>query len=418
MIMSEYYKSLYILHALAHKLNKKEPEIDIFVQGTLSNLIVAIGGKEKLTIRLPKQANWGKIKNFILSNTNLGKYVVGYLGHGLHRTSYNPLIRNSHHPDAYLVVPDTVIRINDGIISEIIGDLSKYCNFDFTKVPVDGNTKSDYFQYDSDLSVTEYKQKIALIQDWIEERNQDDRITLSRQLFLDADFSILDQVVFSAEEKFSNPKNRIIYQKFFDEYGNLIEFGGISPELLVDGLGLVIKTNKLSGTHKRTSSLSEQELWLDKKIIDEHRESIASLVKKLRVITNEIKVEGPMIFELPTLLHLLSIISTRAQNKHQLMNIIQALVLTGATAGDEGYNKLCEVEGISRGAYYGLSVLFGPEMIFFSCPQILRCVFRFNDVVWTQVGGCISRLSYPEDEFYETVYKAESILKNFKKKDL
>jgi anthranilate/para-aminobenzoate synthase component I len=415
--MSRHSRSLHILHTIIENLSLLEMETDVFVQGTLSNLTVAIGQTKRLIIQAPKQDNWAKIKNFILTHSSSRNYVVGYLGHGLHRTADDASIRNSYHPDAYLVVPDTVIRIIEGTIAEVTGDFSKYGDLDFTKAPVEEKVVAEYPHSDTDLVATDYIQKVANIQEWIKERNQDDRITLSRQVLLDTDFSIIDRIVHCNEGKLSNPYNRVVYHKFLDEAGSLVEYGGVSPELLGDGSGLRIRTNKLSGTYAKTAPTAKQELWSNKKILDEHRGSISALVKRLNELSDDVTVEGPIIFELPTLLHLLSIINTRVQDKHQLLDVIQALVLTGATSGREGYQKLYEMEGVSRGAYYGLSVLFGPDLEFYSCPQIIRCVFRYNDFVWTQVGGQISRLSNSEDEFCETVSKVESILTGKKAKE-
>ena len=399
-----------MLNAIVDYLFLHEAEVDIYAQGTAANLTVGIGQVDRIIIKNPAKNDWERIKKFILDKANQGNYVFGYLGHGLHRATFDVSIKNSHHPDAYLFVPDVVIKIIDGYIVEITGDFSKYVDSSLL------NIQKTWIKENSDYSLgeltdTDYLQKITAIQDWIKERNQDDRITLSRQILIEGNFLILDHIASYREEKFANPYNRIIYQKFFDEEGKLNEYGGVSPELLVDGNELKIQTNKLSGTYAKTGPMDEQAIWADKKILDEHEKSVAALVKNLNKVTDQITVKGPALFELTTLFHLLSIVTVQADSRNQILNLIQSLVLTGTTAGEAGYQKLYRLEGIGRGAYYGLSVLFGPNLEIYSCPQILRCVFRHHNIVWTQVGGSVSRLSNPQDEFIETVVKAKSILR-------
>ena len=125
-MLSGCLESLYMLNAIVDYLFLHEAEVDIYAQGTAANLTVGIGQVDRIIIKNPAKNDWERIKKFILDKANQGNYVFGYLGHGLHRATFDVSIKNSHHPDAYLFVPDVVIKIIDGYIVEITGDFSKY----------------------------------------------------------------------------------------------------------------------------------------------------------------------------------------------------------------------------------------------------------------------------------------------------
>lgn len=231
-----------------------------------------------------------------------------------------------------------------------------------------------------------------------------------------------EKIVLSRKEtlEFNNLEVLVIFKKMLETYKNAFvylwfhpEIGlwmGSTPERLLTSFEGNFKTMALAGTQKYAGTTKV--VWQNKEK-QEQQYVTDFMLENLKESVESLEVTAPFTVQAGNLLHIRTDISGKLKSADSLENLIKILHPTPAVCGlpkDVAAAFIMENEGYDRAYYSGyLGVLNINEST--NLFVNLRCMQVENRLVSIYVGGGITADSISENEWEETVYKAEVMKK-------
>lgn len=184
---------------------------------------------------------------------------------------------------------------------------------------------------------------------------------------------------------------------------------GATPETLVKFQGNRFYTMSLAGTRLKDEINSHP--WTDKEMQEQKivTDYILGRLKKLSV--EDLKIHGPETVNAGNLVHLKTDISGRIDSEALKMQVVDALHPTPAVCGfplTKAKQFILQEEGYERSLYTGYIGIDLPELpeTYFVNLRCLRFTLEGAEIF---VGGGITADSDPEEEWLETVNKAQTM---------
>jgi len=229
-----------------------------------------------------------------------------------------------------------------------------------------------------------------------------EKIVLSREVKINLNETLSHKQIFYRLLK-ENPNSYIF---MFQRNNNL--FFGATPERLVSKKNEVISIDALAGTAVNNEE-NKKSLVLDKKNQKEHIIVVDNIVKKIKDMSFELKVENQKILELKNIIHLKTPI--KAKSKQSLMDFINKLHPTPALGGEPSklsVNYIKKFEIYPRGLY-GAPIGYTENKDGLAVVGIRSGLLK-DKTLHVFAGGGIVEDSICLDEYKETEKKLESIL--------
>jgi isochorismate synthase len=202
-------------------------------------------------------------------------------------------------------------------------------------------------------------------------------------------------------------KNAFVYLWFHPEIGLWM---GATPEKLLTSFEGNFKTMALAGTQKYNGTVNV--IWQNKEK-QEQQYVTDFMLENLKESVESLDVTAPFTVQAGNLLHIRTDISGKLKSADSLENLINILHPTPAVCGlpkAVAANFIMENEGYDRAYYSG----YLGELNINNRTSLfvnLRCMQVENRLVTIYVGGGITADSIPENEWEETVSKAEVMKK-------
>ncbi|OGS71430.1 MAG: hypothetical protein A3F91_04795 [Flavobacteria bacterium RIFCSPLOWO2_12_FULL_35_11] len=231
-----------------------------------------------------------------------------------------------------------------------------------------------------------------------------------------------EKIVLSRKEtlEFTSLEVFVIFKKMLDAYKNAFVYlwfhpavglwMGATPEKLLTSFEGNFKTMALAGTQKYTGTTKV--IWGNKEK-QEQQYVTDFMLENLKESIEALEVTAPFTVQAGNLLHIRTDISGKLKSADSLENLIKILHPTPAVCGlpkDVAAAFIMENEGYDRAYYSGyLGVLNINEST--NLFVNLRCMQLENKLASIYVGGGITSDSIPENEWEETVSKAEVMKK-------
>ncbi|MDI6792748.1 MAG: anthranilate synthase component I family protein [bacterium] len=216
-----------------------------------------------------------------------------------------------------------------------------------------------------------------------------------------------------------NPAPFACYLSFGD-----LKLVGSSPERLLRVDGRTIETRPIAGTRPRGKTIRQdsklrKELILDAKeraehimLVDLERNDLGRICKYGSVHVDELMVTE----EYSHVIHIVSNVVGRLREKVGLYDILRATFPGGTITGTpkiRAMEIIDELEPVQRGPYTGSAG-------YISCTGdldlniIIRTIVVKGNQAYAQAGAGIVADSDPNREYYETLHKAEALIKALK----
>ena len=224
------------------------------------------------------------------------------------------------------------------------------------------------------------------------------------------------KVVLSRKEQVDVPNFDLVvaYKSMLQKYDNACVYlwshpkvgvwMGASPERLLKFENNKIETTSLAGTQ----AFSEKLTWGEKEL-EEQQIVTDYIADVLEDHVESVQIDGPKTSKAGSLAHLKSVLTGKLKSTSQLKDIIEKLHPTPAVCGmpkEQSQDFLSTHEKYNRSFYTGF---FG-ELSFRKATNLfvnLRCLQYRNKKVYIYVGGGITAASKAENEWEETVAKAD-----------
>lgn len=247
---------------------------------------------------------------------------------------------------------------------------------------------------------------IALVQKGIDfiKNKKAEKIVLSRKESLE--FENLNAIS-TFKKMLKSYKNAFVYLWFHPEVGLWM---GATPERLLAVEKGNFKTMALAGTQKYKGTTNV--VWQNKEK-QEQQYVTEFILENLKETVESLDVTEPFTIQAGNLVHLRTDISGKLKSDNTLEKIINTLHPTPAVCGlpkDIAFKFILRHEGYSRDYYSGY---LGELNIYESTNLFvnLRCMQLKNNLASIYVGGGITADSILENEWEETVAKAEVMKK-------
>jgi anthranilate synthase component 1 len=213
-----------------------------------------------------------------------------------------------------------------------------------------------------------------------------------------------------------NPSPYMYYLK----YGSLHILGS-SPEILVRCVGGEVEVRPIAGTRRRGGTEAEdakleKELLQDSKELAEHlmlvdlgRNDIGRVCEYGSVSVPELMI----IEKYSHVMHIVSSVKGRLKPGVNQFEVLRACFPAGTVTGApkiRAMQVIEELEPVRRGIYAGCIGYFGFSGALDTCIAIRTIIF-LNGVAYIQAGAGVVADSIPEREYYETMSKAETLIK-------
>jgi len=377
--------------------------------GTRESALVLIGMRRSLSLRryagepLPAEVLWERLERFSRART----FVAGTIGFdAVWPDSTMRAAQDGAAPTLHFWEPDGVLRIEaapsgPAEVSVLQGDAT------FSSLrprPIGAFEAVPLRCLDSDALT--FRESVARTLAFIE-RGKGQRVTLARRIDLPDDLDLL--------ASFAAPPGvgpRSVGRSFYLATPDL-ELAGHSPELLASGNREGFVCYKLSGTAPRhpdpaADARLRVDLLTDAKILDEHALSIEATRSALAAV-GAVKAAPMEVLERPGLRHLMTPLSVAKAPGASWSRILRAVLPCGAQPRDAGLEWLDALERTSRGAWYGLLGVRGPQGEF-EFSQVLRTLFRDRTGTHTFVGAAVTRGSTADGECEETRIKLDDVV--------
>ncbi|MHB1147646.1 MAG: isochorismate synthase [Lutibacter sp.] len=231
-----------------------------------------------------------------------------------------------------------------------------------------------------------------------------EKIVLSRKETLEFD----NLIVLDTFKKILDAyKNAFVYLWFHPEIGLWM---GATPEKLLTSFEGNFKTMALAGTQKYHGTTNV--IWENKEKQEQHYVT-EFILENLKESVESLDVTAPFTVQAGNLLHIRTDISGKLKSADAIENLINILHPTPAVCGlpkEVAATFILENEGYDRAYYSGylgeLNIIDSTNLF-----VNLRCMQVENKLVSIYVGGGITADSIPENEWEETVSKAEVMKK-------
>ncbi|MBT4936333.1 anthranilate synthase component I family protein [Candidatus Peregrinibacteria bacterium] len=191
-----------------------------------------------------------------------------------------------------------------------------------------------------------------------------------------------------------------------------------SPERLVKLKNGILETKPIAGTRKRGEEKSEDkslesELLINEKELAEHRMIVDLERNDMGRVCNfgSVKVyETGKIEKYSHVQHLVSTITGLLDKKKNFCDVIRAMHPGGTITGcpkKETCRIINTLEAYDRGIYTG-SIGYINSKGDMDLNILIRSIYAYNKILYTQAGGGIVHDSDPEKEYAETLHKANA----------
>ena len=277
------------------------------------------------------------------------------------------------------------------------------CNQVFATIEKDFNVSNIESKFRVDKNLEAKKQHISIVQDAIDfiNTNQAKKIVLSRK---EKVFCNKIEVFNVLKKMLNNYKNAFVYLWFHPKVGLWM---GATPERLISiDKQLNLKTMALAGTQKFNGTL--QVKWKEKELLEQQYVT-EYILEKIKDKTTKIEAKGPNTTKAGSLLHLRTDISATLKAPNLLGNLINALHPTPAICGipqNIATDFILKNEDYNRAFYSG----YLGELNINNATNLfvnLRCMQIKENKATLYIGGGITNKSIAENEWDETVAKAE-----------
>lgn len=255
----------------------------------------------------------------------------------------------------------------------------------------------------SDSLKEKHMELVQKVIDFIKNKKAE-KIVLSRKETLE--FTNLE-VLATFKKMLETYKNAFVYLWFHPEVGLWM---GATPERLLTVENGKFKTMALAGTQKYAGTTNV--VWGNKEK-QEQQYVTEYILKNLKESVDALEVTAPFTVQAGNLLHIRTDISGKLKSADSLENLINILHPTPAVCGlpkAVAAAFIMENEGYDRAYYSG----YLGELNINNRTSLfvnLRCMQVENRMVSIYVGGGITADSIPENEWEETVSKAEVMKK-------
>ncbi|MFT5600197.1 MAG: para-aminobenzoate synthetase component 1 [Flavobacteriales bacterium] len=386
----------------------------LFLNGNQSeHSYIAVGCLSELNIQEPFGA-FQKLKAFRKKNSV--NYIFGYLSYELKNDTENLFSDNTDWigaPSLYFFVPEHIGKLENGEIRMLRGDkkIIEKVLFEFN----DPNTYSSNIVLQPSLRKPAYLNKIKTLQNHIQ---LGDVYEANFCYSFEGQSNHFDALNFYKQlNKKSNAP--------FSVFGRLnnIEIASASPERFIKRTGDTLTSQPIKGTIKRGETKEEdqvliQELSKSQKdrsenimIVDLVRNDLSRIATRNSVSVDELC----KIYTFDTLHQMVSTITAKIENEADPVDILSNTFPMGSMTGApkvRAMELIEECENIQRGLYSGSVGYIAPNGDF-DFNVIIRTLLhnRESGHLSVSVGGAITALSDPEQEYDETILKAEVLLK-------
>ncbi len=216
-----------------------------------------------------------------------------------------------------------------------------------------------------------------------------------------------------------NPSPYMYYLKLKDFY-----LVGASPEIFVRLEDGVVEVRPIAGTRRRGKNKKEDEALIKDLLNDTKEKAEHIMLVDLgrndigRVCqTGSVKISQLMTIEKYShVLHIVSEVKGRLRKDKDTFDLIRATFPAGTVTGApkiRAMEIIDELEPAKRGPYAGLVGYFSFSGNLDSCITI-RTILIKNKIAYIQAGAGIVADSKPENEFKETVNKAQAMFEALK----
>ncbi len=203
------------------------------------------------------------------------------------------------------------------------------------------------------------------------------------------------------------------------------QIASCSPERLLKVHGRTAETRPIAGTRPRSAKKKEdealaKELLLNKKekaehlmLVDLERNDLGRVCEYKSVHVNEFMVRE----DYSHVFHIVSNVRGTLQKNKDSFDAIQACFPGGTITGCPKIRSMeiiCEVENLKRGIYTGSIgyINFNGDL---DLNIAIRTAILKNKKIFFSAGAGIVADSDPEREYYETLYKAEALVRALEK---
>lgn len=213
-----------------------------------------------------------------------------------------------------------------------------------------------------------------------------------------------------------NPSPYMFYLKF----GGL-KLIGSSPEILVKVTGDEIQIRPIAGTRKR-GRIEEEDLALERELLADPKER-AEHIMLVDLGRNDcgrvaqygsVRVDDLMTVERYShVMHIVSNVVGTLDPKFDAYDVLNASFPAGTVSGApkvRAMEIIDELENVRRGPYAGAVGYFSFNGNLDSCITI-RTIIVKGDIAYIQAGAGIVADSVPENEYHETLNKAQGMLR-------
>lgn len=258
----------------------------------------------------------------------------------------------------------------------------------------------------NDVSLEAEKNHIELVQKGIDfiKKNNAKKIVLSRKEHINIkELDVLD----TYKKMLYRYQNAFVYVWFHPSIGLWM---GATPERLISVAGTTFKTMALAGT--QLNKKDENIVWEEKE--QQEQQFVTDFIfNNVKQYLNNIQISKPYTVEAGNIVHIRSDISGDLNTPNLIGELVSSLHPTPAICGlpkDIATEFILKNEGYDRAYYSGFlgEINKGNSTDLF---VNLRCMELKNDEAIIYVGGGITKDSNAENEWKETVSKAEVMKK-------
>jgi salicylate synthetase len=336
----------------------------------------------------------------------------GYVGFDVARF-YFPYHKAMQQPLLHLLIPETELHLTPkGVHIRSVKSLTKILEALSINGPLRQYTATPPMVDFSDQA--QYQTQISHLIEAIQARDLHKAI-LSRSVTVDGDMDVLGTYCLGCE---SNNSARSYCFRLDD-----VSAVGFSPEILmtVDREGFVI-TNPLAGTRPRSTSLEQdeqfyQELFTDAKEVKEHALSIWLAQDE---ISQFCELETVRVFDFMQVKqyryvqHLSSRVGGQLRTGKTLWDALKVLFPGITVSGIDKHSALEWIDRLEtepRGIYAGgIGWVNSQGLADFAIA--IRSVYQYGDRIHFNAGAGIVAESVPQNEYFESVNKMNTILTN------
>jgi para-aminobenzoate synthetase component I len=399
------------------KLSQSYEQLVFLNSNSVLNLsYLAIGCKAKLE---QKKDTFAELKEFIDDHQD---WVFGYLSYDL-KNEVEPSLSsknkdNLDFPKAHFFVPEIVVEISPEFTKLHFHEIEE--KEIFTSILAEKALKKDInnqkVEFSQRMSKDNYEQRFESIKEYIQQGD-------IYEMNFCHEFYAEDVEIYPFE--IYTKLNELTYAPFSTFYKNnenYILCG--SPERYIKKEGDKIITQPIKGTAKRGKTVEEDEqikleLSQNEKersenimIVDLVRNDLSKTAKKASVKV----VELCEVYSFETVHQMISTVTSEIEKTTHPVEVLRTTFPMGSMTGApkvEALKIIEELESTKRGVYSGAIGYFKPNQDFDFNVVIRSLLYnKKKKYLSFMVGGAITNKANAEDEYKETLLKAEAMIKS------